>query len=132
MTEAYWSINSLKIYQGSPPSGKSFCAPKPGTSSQRLGYDIDYACGHVSCSDIPSNCQSLEDKTTWAISKFYAYGKGTCDFSGSAHYVPASEVANRGCLYGADYHMDVSLWEAVVPSWALNLAWERLLRAESA
>merc|ERR1719476_43611 len=119
MTDAYWSINSLKIYSGSagpaPPSpppvptptpapgGKSFCIPKPEASEQSLGYDIDYACGQVSCADIPFDCQGTRQKATWVISKYYALKQsvgGTCDFSQTAEYVDSSQSPYQNCLYG--------------------------------
>merc|ERR1719436_1251695 len=104
MTEAYWTINSLKIYTGSSgpspppspsPSGKLFCMPKSGTSETRLNYDLEYACGQVGCSDYPSACTSLEEKSTWAISKYYSLKRavgGTCDFANSAQYADESEA----------------------------------------
>merc|ERR1712048_939368 len=114
MGEAYWSINSIKIYSGGEdpvpaptpkpanPSGNNFCMPIQGTSGQRLGYDIDYACGQVTC-DWPAGCYSLEQKATYAISKYYALKRsvgGTCDFANSAHWSDASASPYQNCLYG--------------------------------
>merc|ERR1711879_405477 len=109
MTEAYWTINSLKIYSGSggnpnpqptpSPGGSMYCMPKPDASARALGYDLDWACGVVSCSDIPYNCQDIVGKATYIISKVYAMRKGTCDFSGSAHYVDQSQSSRPQCLY---------------------------------